>query len=386
MRIQTGSPVSGDDFYKRNYLIDKAWDLIESGNHILIAAPRRVGKTSLMYYLKNNPKENFTFLYLDTESINNENEFFRRIVNKVLKSDFVKGSQKLLAFLETHKPTIKKVGPDGIEFGVSDIHDYLEMLTRILKSTTYQEKKLIIMLDEFPETLENIIDDEGESEGRHFLQSNRELRHDRELCNNVQFIYTGSIGLENVVSKLNAMQTINDLSQLKIPPLQPAEAIELIKLLVENLPFDLSKSLIDYILQKIEWLIPFYIQLIIQELKFLFRDEKLKAITKKIIDRAFNRMLDQRNHFEHWHTRLRTALKGNDYNFVKEVLNIASEKDTITSNEVFNLAVKYQLETNFKDLVGSLVYDGYINNEEDSHVYRYNSPILRMWWRRNVAN
>jgi|GEM_PF-5331010 len=31
MRIKTGSPVSGDDFYKRPHLIDKAWDLIESG-------------------------------------------------------------------------------------------------------------------------------------------------------------------------------------------------------------------------------------------------------------------------------------------------------------------------------------------------------------------
>jgi DNA polymerase III delta prime subunit len=386
MRIQTGNPVSGKDFYKRDHLIEQAWDLIESGSHILIAAPRRVGKTSLMYYLRDNPRENFTFLYLDTESINNENEFFRRIVNKVLKTDFIKGSQKVFSFLEKHKPTIKKAGPDGVEFGVSEEHDYLGMLTRILKSTAGEAKKLIIMLDEFPETLENIIDDEGESEGRHFLQSNRELRHDRELCNNVQFIYTGSIGLENIVSKLNAIQTINDLSRLKIPPLQPAEASELIQLLLENLSFNLSKSLIDYILQKIEWLIPFYIQLVLQELKFLFRDEKLKTITKNIIDRAFNKMMEQRNHFEHWHTRLRTALKGNDYNFVKELLNIASEKETITSNEIFNLAVKYGLETSFKDLVGSLVYDGYINNEDDSHVYRYNSPILRMWWRKNVAN
>lgn len=386
MRIQTGNPVSGDDFFKREYLIDKAWDLIESGSHILIAAPRRVGKTSLMYYLRDNPKENFIFLYLITQSINNENEFFRRMVNKVLKTDFVKGSQKVLAFLETHKPTIKKVGPDGVEFGVSEKHDYLDMLTRILKATACEEKKLIIMLDEFPETLENIIEDEGENAGRHFLQSNRELRHDSEVCDNVQFIYTGSIGLENVVSKLNVIETINDLTRLKIPPLQKGEAIELIGLLTENVPFELSSKLIDYILQKIEWFIPFYIQLVVQELKFLYRDEKPKSITKNIIDQAFNKMLEQRNHFEHWHTRLRTALMGDDYNFVKELLNIASEKDTISSNEIFNLAVKYGLEASFKDLVGSLVYDGYINNEDDSHVYHYNSPILRMWWRKNVAN
>ncbi len=386
MRIQTGNPVSGDDFYKREHLIDKAWDLIESGNHILLAAPRRVGKTSLMYYLRDNPKENFIFLYLDTESINNENEFFRRIVNKALKTDFIKGSQKVRSFLEQHIPTIKKIGPDGVEFGVSEEHDYLDMLTRILKSTACEEKKLIIMLDEFPETLENIIKDEGENEGRHFLQSNRELRHDSELCDHVQFIYTGSIGLENIVSKLNAMKTINDLSRLKIPPLQKEEAKDLIGILLEHVKFKLSEKLIDYILQKIEWLIPFYIQLVLQELKFLHRDKSLKTITRSTIDHAFSEMLEQRHHFENWHDRLRNAMKGNDYNFVKELLNIASEKDTITSNEIFNLAVKYGLESSHKDLVGSLVYDGYINNDDDDHVYRYNSPILRMWWRKNVAN
>ncbi len=386
MRIQTGSPVSGDDFYKREYLIDKAWDLIDSGNHLLIAAPRRVGKTSLMYYLRDHPKQNYSFLYLDTESINNENEFFRRVVNKVLKTDFVKNSQKIITFLEKHKPTIKKVGLDGIEFGISEDHHYLEMLARILKSGSSEDDKLIIMLDEFPETLENIIKDEGENEGRHFLQSNRELRHDDELCNHVQFIYTGSIGLENIVSKLNSMKTINDLILFKIPPLQKKEAIELIDLLLKNLPFSLSVSLTDYVLQKIEWLIPFYIQLVLQELKFLTRNENLSKVTKSVVDRAFNNILEQRNHFEHWHDRLRAQLKGTDYNFVKELLNIASEKDTVTSNEIYNLAVKYQLEENYKDLVGSLIYDGYISNDDDSHIYHYNSPILRMWWRKNVAN
>lgn len=387
MRIQTGNPASGDDFYKRDHLIEKAWDLIESGAHVLVAAPRRVGKTSLMYYLRDNPRKNFSFLYLIVESINNENEFFRRIVNRVLKTDFIAGSQKARSFIEQHLPTIKKLGPDGVEFGVREEHNYLDMLTRILKATACEDKKLIIMLDEFPETLINIIDDEGESQGRHFLQSNRELRHDAELCNNVQFIYTGSIGLENVVSRLNAMKTINDLARLKIPPLETSEAKELIGLLLKNVEYELSEKLIDYILQKIEWLIPFYIQLVLLELKYLSRDEKIKKISKATIDRAFDLMLEQRNHFENWHERIRKVFKApNEYNFIKELLNIASEKDTISFNEIFNLAVKYELESSFKDLVGSLVYDGYINNEDDSHVYRYNSPIIRMWWRKNVAN
>jgi hypothetical protein len=192
--------------------------------------------------------------------------------------------------------------------------------------------------------------------------------------------------LENIVSKLNAIDTINDLTRLKIPPLTKDKSKKLIQILIENMDFTIPPDITDYILQKIEWLIPFYIQLTVFELKELLRETPEKKITKQVIDHTFQEMLEQRQHFEHWHTRLRASLKGKDYNFVKELLNITSENETISSNEIFNLAVKHKAEDNYKDLVGSLVYDGYINNQDDNHVYRYNSPIARMWWRKNIAS
>ena len=218
------------------------------------------------------------------------------------------------------------------------------------------------------------------------MQSNRELRQDSEIHKNVQFIYTGSIGLENVVSKLNLVSTINDLATLKIPPLKQSEAKKLIVQLLENVEFDLSDSLIDYILQEIEWLIPFYIQLVVDELRNIHREDRLEQIGEATVDRAISGMLEQRNHFEHWHTRLRASTKGHEYNFAKELLNLTSENATIHTNEVLDLAVKYGLAETYKDLVNSLVYDGYINNNDDARIYRYNSPILKMWWRQNVAN
>jgi len=386
MRIQAGNPVSGDDFYRRKVVIERAWELLEAGSHILIAAPRRVGKTSLMYYLRDHPKENYIFLYLIIESVNNENEYFRRIVNRVVKSDFVTKSRKVMTFLEKHKPTITKLGPDGVEFGVSEEHNYREMLERILKSVEDTNQKLVMMLDEFPQALENIIEFEGARAGTHFLHSNRELRHDAVICRNVRFLYTGSIGLENIVSKLNASKTINDLARLPVPPLSGAEARDFIRLLLENVKFSLDDAGINYILEKIEWLIPFYLQLVIQELNAICREKKITQVSNSSINQAFAEMLEQRNHFEHWHERLRTSLKGNDYVFVKEVLNLISEQETIHSNEILNLAIKHNLSDTYRDLIGALVYDGYINHNDDPALYRYNSPLLRMWWRQNVAH
>jgi len=386
VRIQTGNPVRGDDFFKRENVIEQAWEHLESGGHILIAAPRRVGKTSLMRYLEDFPKPPFSFIYLITESVNTENEFYRRMLNRIVKTDFVKKSQKIINFLLQHKPAIKKIGTDGIEFGVREEHNYFETLVNILQSPHPEGNKLVIMIDEFPETLENIIEDEGDAAGKHFLQSNRELRQDTDISENVQFIYTGSIGLENIVSRLNAVSTINDLVRLKVPPLTDNEARQMIRMLLRDVRFTLADGAVDYILDQIEWLIPFYIQLIIQELRNISREAKKTEIQNTHVDKALQEALEQRNHFEHWHTRLRTTFKGNDYRYVKDVLNIASENSEISSNEIFDLAVKHGKEDSFKDLIGSLVYDGYINNHDDVHMYRFNSPILRTWWRQNVAN
>ncbi len=339
-----------------------------------------------MLYLNDNPKPNYYFIFLITESVNNENEFFRRLVNKVIKSDIIKQSQKILTFIERHKPIIKKVGLEGVEFSVNDKLNYKDMLIRILRSFHSADKRLIIMLDEFSETLDNIIEDESETAGKRFLQSNRELRQDIEVSNSVKFIYTGSIGLENIVNKLNAMNTINDLKSLRILPLSEKEAKQLIKQLLEDVNFAISNSLINYILKRIEWLIPFYIQLIIEKLNNIYRDDNISKMSKDIIDKAFAIMLEDRQHFEHWHTRLRASLKGAEYNFIKELLNKNSENGSINSNEIFDLAVKYELEDAYRDLLNSLVYDGYINNNDDKKNYRFNSPILGTWWRENVAN
>ncbi len=73
MRIVAGNAVRGEDFFDRESVIKKAWDLIESGNHLLIAAPRRVGKTSVMFYLLDHPTSGYTCTYLISESVNNNN-------------------------------------------------------------------------------------------------------------------------------------------------------------------------------------------------------------------------------------------------------------------------------------------------------------------------
>ncbi|MCF7918642.1 MAG: ATP-binding protein [Candidatus Cloacimonetes bacterium] len=302
----------------------------------------------------------------------------------MLSSDYLKTKDKILTQIKNSIPAIKKVGTDGVEFDLTNKVDYLSEFTRVINLIDLGENKLIFLLDEFSQTVENIRECEGEKNAIHFLQTNRGLR--QTLSDKILFVYSGSIGLECIVESLNAIATINDITPIKIKPFSSIDAKKMITLLLEKLEFTIEDNIIDYMLNEIEWLIPFYIQLTMFALKEIKREEGLTVISESIIDKAFQEMIEQKHYFEHWHTRLKNPKNPELYNYAKELLNIISEFGYIESNEVYNLAVKYNIENEYKNILGTLVYDGYINNDDNLKTYRFNSPILKMWWWKYVAN
>ena len=181
------------------------------------------------------------------------------------------------------------------------------------------------------------------------------------------------------------MKYINDLNQIKVRPLSLHDAKEFVLALCETRDLKLSLPQIEYMLKEIEWLIPFYIQLIFQETYKICR--KKEKIDNSVIDQAIANALENRNHFESWFSKLKPAFEKEEYLFSKEILSLISEKKVVDILEIKNIADKHLVfEESSKEIIRSLVYDGYINNNDDDKNYRFNSPILRMWWSNNVAN
>ncbi|MGD2092968.1 MAG: ATP-binding protein [Candidatus Aminicenantes bacterium] len=382
-----GHPARGDEYFDRPQLTDRLWEKIQSGGSILFAAPRRVGKSSVLFYLMDNPEDKYRPTYIDTESVNNENEFFKRLFNLVIStlSGISRYSKLAANFSRNLAARIESIGAKGITIGDSRLNYYDEFLA-LVKSLDLKGECFIILVDEFAETVQNIIKDEGEREAVHFLQSNRTLRQMPEINEKIQFIFAGSIGLENIVNSLNASATINDLYSFAIPPFTKTEAKNLVLKLIEGTEYVFKEKKIQYMLNKIEWLIPFYIQLIVDEIDKLEFEKKPKRIMEKEIDEAFLQAVVHRNYFANWHTRLRRAYEGSEYNFIKDLLNYLSEHDTIPSGEILDLATAFEIETEYVNILNALKYDGYINNHDDPKIYRFNSPLLKIWWYKNVAN
>ncbi|WP_298847100.1 ATP-binding protein [Clostridium sp.] len=391
MKITTGQAARGDNFFKRPILINKLWRKIDSDSSIIISAPRRVGKTSLMRYIEDNPREKYYVVYVITESVYDENKYYKEIVKAILNCDSIRKRDKVINSIRDIAKNVFKsideVGIDSVKFSKNIEYNYYDKFIEIMRSIDLEGHKLIIMIDEFAQTIENIQQKEGTPYAVHLLQSNRVLRQNSDINNKFQFIYTGSISLEGIARRMDSSKFINDLDIVKVTPLSESEGKNLVNELLKGLDFSMDDDTINHMLSEIKWLIPFYIQLAMDKLQDIYDEDNLCIIHNKSVDIAIKRMIEENNKFSSWQERL-VVYKNNDYKFIIEVLNIisTSEVKKISYNEMYNYAVKYDLCETYKDLLNTLIDDGYINNDDEEKFYTFTSPILRMWWCKKNAN
>jgi len=69
-----GSVARDDDFYFREEFIEDLWEALEKHN-VLLLAPRRTGKTSVMYRLLDRPKDSWLVIHLNVEDLKTPGNF-----------------------------------------------------------------------------------------------------------------------------------------------------------------------------------------------------------------------------------------------------------------------------------------------------------------------
>ena len=394
MKNVVGSPARKANFFQRDKQVEKITSRIVDGNNIHIAAPRRIGKTSILFHLLDNKIKNYIYVYVDTEAIDNEQQFYKKILKEILKNDEIKNSDHILQLLKAGNKFLKKIKSlkilgNGIDFqDMEDQIDYKEELENLLSGLDFEDEvKLILMIDEFPQTIQNIIiANNGQTkEAIQFLQSNRDLRLNPDINGTVIFIYTGSIGLNHTVSIIEGSAFINDINSVEIDTLTTEEAKQLLAELLLPKDLKIEDDACDILLNKISWLIPFYVQLAVQEIITIATGKQL--VTTEIVERAFENIIAARNnnHFDDYYTRLKKHFKNEDFDYANELLCIAAEKGKFEIAVAFDLMVKHKIKNKYNHILEILMYDGYINNLGNKDVYQFNSPILRMWWQRFIC-
>lgn len=378
LHLRLGSPVTNDDFFGREKEIRKAWREIMQGNNLLFAAPRRVGKTSFAHRLEqeagNLPE--WKAIYLDLEGINSIPQFLKsfsdeleQLYPKALHEKIHEGIRKLCSQISFSVPVAGGNAELSLNIPQTEAFDALK---KILSEV---EDDVLIVFDELTVFLGCLEREAGENAVKSFLNGFRAMHHVTAKCH---WIICSSIGVRNYTNLHNLSDTINDMHDFPLGAFSQEEAIGLVDALCLSGNISMTSAVKTYLLEKIGWNIPYFIQLIFSGL-----DEG--EITVQHIDAAYNGLIE-RNYFDTWMERIRKEY-GENQNAAKLLLNAlcVSIHGVARSGLLTALRAKWIDfdEERFCFLIKILKTDGYL--AEEQQILKFRSPLLRDYWKKTFV-
>jgi hypothetical protein len=374
----TGDAATEGRYLRRDYINEAFWREVRKGNHILFVAPRRVGKTSIMKDLAASCPEDFVCIYEDIEDVKSRNEFYKRLFELILFCVHRSKLKEAQAFIGRciKKYSITEITKSGIKIDARQI-DYEMEIRNLIPDLKHVRVHAVIFLDEFAEVVHKLKKSGLQQDAVDILHTLRSIRSDDDF-KHFTIVYAGSIGLEFVIRNIDRPKLINDLHRIQLHALTGDEASSLIRQLIKGATIRISDEVLTYLKKKIGYLLPFYLQLMIEAIDEIAFAGRNAEVTLEIVDRAFQAVLREKKNFEDWLERLRDY-QADHFPFINELLKHAAHRGSITVQEVYNKAKQYDRTEDYMDFVEELLHDGYLA-ESATHVYTFISPFLQQFW------
>ncbi len=382
-KIIIGNKATGDYYYRRPKLEQEIINHIAKGNHILIAAPRRFGKTSIAIYIAENCPERCNCIFENIQGIASETGFYKRFFQLMLLSlkNSARRKEKIKLFFKKIK--IKEISPAGtITFAGQKSIDYLSEIDKLLPLLQENNLKLVLFIDELPEVLHNLHKENKDDQAKAILKNIRRWRQ-MDKTGSLCLVLTGSVGIHHVVKTIeNRTTDLNDMAIVNFKPFTGIQSFDYIQHFTQDASVKYSKELSTYLLEKISYQIPYFINLMLNEINNIAKENGSPQIDKTHIDLAFDNVIKNSDYFKEWKNRLFDYYQEEDAAFMNEVLVFIAHKGKINIKQLYNLAVKHKKTISYMDFVDDLLRDGYILRTADDD-FLFVSPFLSAFWKRN---
>ena len=390
-----GAPVRGTDLFGREAFIDLLWNKLKVTN-VLLAAPRRFGKTSIMYHLYDYPRDDFRMVHLDLERIQEPVNFIIELLEQVKKNSILSKLitdpiKKLDKFFDDH---IQPFGLDVAGYGFKlelkkrikdDWQDFADIILDRLKNS---DEKILFIFDELAYVLEHFEENNiSPIEIKSFLNWFRNFRQAPDMTiTNCAFLLGSSIGLDQYLANRNISAVMNDLERIQLEEFTSQQAKTFLNELCRGENLKLSPRSKNKMLELIGPRIPYFIQVFFSELLKTSRIRDKKITLTVVEEIYFEDILgvNSKGYFIHYYERLHHYSKNHE-RLAKLFLKQLFTSKAIPKKHLQNLYEKEMQRFNVDDfnlLISNLENDYYIkfNATEDS--YYFASNILKDWWRR----
>lgn len=394
---RVGSPVRGKDFYGREKFVELVWQKLRTG-HVLLAAPRRFGKTSVMYRLIDEPREDYRIIHADLEHLIEPADLIATLIVQLASTDtFSKLANSLSYFPKTlwsrFKSNFEEVELLKLKIKLREQlrSDWQEKGEELFKRIAKMNETVVFVLDEFPMMIDRMAKSPAHrEEAKTLLRWLRRLRQMPET-QNVRFLIAGSIGIGHVLNELGEIATINDFEQLRLEPFPAKAAKGLLNDLAGSYKVNLSVPVQNKMLKVIGEPIPYFIQIIFSEVAKTHALSE-EVITPKLVEKIYrNKVLgvDCKTYFDHYYGRLRDYYEPAEEKAAKRILRELAINENLTRDACFQFYKKeIGADANiekFNRMMTNLENDFYIRFDAEKRVFSFSSKLLRDWWLRHYG-
>ena len=389
-----GNWVSGDQFYDREGELSALKDALREGNHVLIVAQRRMGKTSLMREAARQLESEFLCLHVDLQrSANAANAIFElglamrphvSIWNRITAT-----FSNLLDQIAGRVQSLKKNDVSvALRIGINE-SNWRTKGDRLLEILSQFERPSIVFLDELPVLINRLLRSngaqmtaEGKSNAEAFmswLRSNG-IRYQGK----VRFVVTGSIGLHPILRQAGITATANNFMTFDLPPWPKKVAAEFLTRMASDYNLILEPGVAEYMSNLIGYCIPHYVRMFFHHVQRNCECECLSSASKEFARRVYvENMLGVHGRAElsHYEERLR-LLGEKTHQFAIALLTETASAGHLSYENAMGIC--HQIcgtegaEEQLRELLSILEHDCYIERNGDR--LEFVSNLVRDWW------
>ncbi len=395
LKLVVGKSVEGPNFFGRLAELAELDERLAQ-DHVLLLAPRRVGKSSLLKaYRARARTDGVNVVYADVQDTrpgaDTEATFVRAVLDAIYQTPAGRrvrpgwwARRRAARRARFTKVDLPIGGAELEHLPTAWQHDADQAFAPILAAAP----RWIVLVDELPNVVAALATSDPSGErARAFLAWFRALRHRcDDAGDKLRFVVCGSIGLDNVARRLRCTDTINDLHAWTIGAFSTADADAFLAALARSYGVTLSTEVRAAVIAAVEWPIPHHLQALAQE---LFTAAARGPLASAAVDDAVEALLTKRTYFNTWDERLTTSL-GAPHDDHARALLIACARDPngarrdVLAQVLAGAGVgETERPRALTWLEDALTHDGYLIRDGDR--LRFRSALLRRYWLRTFA-
>jgi len=392
--------VDGDRFFDRKADLEALLERVRDGNHTLLTAQRRMGKSSLVRELRRQLRESgeMDTVFVDLEASMDPADAIAEIGVKARSLDKawnrIKGG--FANFLQDAGDRLEELAVADIKVKLRagiDAGNWQQRGDAVFAALASTDRRVVLALDELPILVNRLLKDDEDritSEGRHetdaFLSWLRKAGQAHR--GHIVIIVSGSVGLEPLLEQAGLSAQANIFPTYDLKPWTAETAAACLAELAQSYGVTIPPVVRETMCRRLRCCIPHHVQMYFDKLHdHLRRDGRSGAALEDAEWVYLNELLSVRGQMDlqHYEGRLETVLGRAGYPVALEMLTATAVKrrldaDTlIRYHDYFDSLNEDAATPSVADVLHVLEHDGYLERHDGG--YRFVSGLLEDWWR-----